>query len=299
MSYVLKEAAYGLRHAKASVSVVALSLLLLGTFVLITANLYRFIEQIRERVELRVYLSDGADDPTLKGLTSWIEGVEGVHRTQYVDQEEAAAEFRAEFGDSLLDVLSWNPLPRSIRVEMERGHRTSGRLREVAEQIVGEKGVEEIDYGEEWLKRLDRGVWVLIVIDMLLAVVVGMGCVFAASNSVGLTMLARREAIEIMELVGATRGFILRPFLLEGVLQGILGGGLSALGIYAGSKWVAPLLTDLALHWSVQIALALIPLGILLGGIGAATALHTLFEERQGGVGAGGQGGKGSGSLRH
>jgi len=278
MSYVLKEAAYGLRHAKVSVSVVALSLLLLGTFVLITANLYTFIGQIRERVELRVYLSDGADDPTVGSLTSWIEGIDGVHRVQYVDREEAAAEFRTEFGDSLLDVLSWNPLPRSIRVEMESGHRTSGRLREVAKRIVGEKGVEEIDYGEEWLKRLDRGVWVLIIIDMLLAAVVGMGCVFAASNSVGLTMLARREAIEIMEFVGATRSFILRPFLLEGMLQGVLGGGLSALGIYAGSRWVAPLLTDHTLHWSVQTALALIPLGVLLGGLGAVTALHTLFE---------------------
>ena len=280
MSYVLKEATYGLRHAKASVSVVALSLLLLGTFVLITANLYRFIEQIRERVELRVYLSDGADDPTIESLTSWIEDIEGVHGVQYVDRKEAAAEFQAEFGDSLLNVLSWNPLPRSIRIEMESGHRTVGRLREVAERIVGEKSVEEVDYGEEWLERLDRGVWVLIVIDMLLAAVVGMGCVFAASNSVGLTMLARREAIEIMELVGATRGFILRPFLLEGMLQGILGGGLSALGIYAGSRWVAPLLTDLSLHWTVQTALALIPLGILLGGLGAVTALHALFDER-------------------
>jgi len=281
MSYALTEAISSLRHTKVSLGVVALSLLLLGAFVLVTVNLYGFIGQIRARIELRVYLSDEADDQNIESLASRIEGIEGVHRIQYVNKEEAATEFQAEFGDSLLDVLSWNPLPRSMRVEMESSHRTSGRLREIAGQIAEQESVEEIDYGEEWLKRLDRGVWALIVVDMLLAAVVGAGCVFAASNAVGLTMLARREAIEIMRLVGATRNFVLRPFLLEGLLQGVLGGCLSACGIYAGSRWVAPLLADLPLRWSGTIALALIPLGALLGTLGAATALHTLFEPRR------------------
>lgn len=260
-------------------AMMALSLLLLGTFILVTINLYGFIREIRARVELRVYLSDETDDRTVERLKDTLEGIEGVLRVDYVDKEGAAAEFQAEFGDSLLDALSWNPLPRSLRVEMQENFRTSGYLQEIAERIDGEEGVEEVDYAREWLDRLDRGVWILIVVDMLLTAVLSAGCVSAAFNAVGLMMLTRREAIEIMRLVGATRGFILRPFLLEGVLQGTAGGAIAALCVYGTSRWVVALLADLSLQWSGHVACALIPLGAGLGIFGAAMAVHALLEK--------------------
>ena len=124
------------------------------------------------------------------------------------------------FGSGLLEALSQNPLPASIRVRLSAAEHLLDRARTVAEAMAGRREVEGVDAGESWLASRDRFLGASLWVGLILGIVACMACVFAVSNTAKLMVLAQRDAIEIMQLVGATGTFIRLTFLLGGAVQG-------------------------------------------------------------------------------
>jgi cell division transport system permease protein len=260
-----RETYHGIRRAPfltfLSAAMVALALFVVGLFAVVTYNLHQALRQIEEGVELVVYLHDYATDGDVDALRAEISVMSGVRAVRHVSREQALEIARRELPefDLLFSGLDDNPLPASFEVELLDGFRDGSSLAALADAIRPNPAVEEVRYGEAWVNRLA----LLQRIGALATAVLGGAFSVIAALIIGtairIAIFARREEIHIMRLVGARDGFIQRPFLLEGMVTGAL-GGILALGL----TWSAHSAFSQALF-----PLAWIPGSWVLGGLGA------------------------------
>jgi cell division transport system permease protein len=233
VSYSLREALAACRRAPLlvvlSVIAIALSLFVVGLFGLAAHNIRLAIDHVEERVEVVGYLQDGVTREQLQLAQSQLRALPEVHDVAFTSKEAALAaavrnlpEFREIYTD-----LEINPLPASLDVSLRAGHRSRATIERVAQVMGGMAFVEDVRYGGEWLDRIFSlrrvaagGAGILGSAFALVGVVI-------ITTAIRIAVFARREEISIMRLVGATPGFVRRPFLLEGFFAGILGGTLA------------------------------------------------------------------------
>lgn len=280
MSRAFREAVVALWRTGAvgAVSAVAVgaSLLLVGLFVQIVDAAQSLGASVKDRVEVEVYLKDSVSRAKAQALARSVTGIAGVADVTYVDKETAAETFREMFGGELLDALSENPLPASLRVRFDPETDVVAAAREVTDTVAGDDRVESVDGGETWLTGLDRALEVSTGVAVVLGVVLCAACAFAVSNTSKLMVLAQRDAIEVMRLVGATNGFVRTTFLIGGALQGTIGGCMAAVGLALAAPWTAAWL-DAGIP-TLTVASGLIALGFVLGVVGSWTSLNRVLQ---------------------
>jgi cell division transport system ATP-binding protein len=233
--FTLKEGVLNLRRAPllslTSVAVMGLSLFVLGIFLLITVNLRAAIAAVQKQVEVVVFVKEDIRDEELKSLDAFLREHPGVADVRFLTRDDALAKFRGELKEReyLLEALETNPLPDTFEVALFDDWKSTERIAQISDQIQGMAGVDEVKYGKEWVGRLNRMILVLVLIDMFLGAVVALSSLVVVANTVKLTLIARREMIELMKMVGATVGVIRRPFVIEGVLKGGLAAAFASM----------------------------------------------------------------------
>ncbi len=275
----IREAAAALRRAPGlailSATSIGLSLFVIGAFGVVAYNVEVTLQGIERRVEVVAYLRDDVSAAQLEVLQNDVRSFPEVESITHITKFEAmrkAMEQLAEFRDVFTD-LELNPLPASLELRLKPRSRDPESVRRVAELIALYPVVEDVRYGREWVDKIYQlrrlGAAVALVLGLAFAVV----AILIIGTTVRMAVLARREEIAIMRLVGATDGFIRRPFLLEGLITG-LGGGLLALVLtYAAFRVVDSSLVDLQwlpLTWVVGGAV----IGGLLGTLASGVALR-------------------------
>jgi cell division transport system permease protein len=231
-SYTVRESLAGFTRTKfstaMSVVTIGISLLLLGLFAVASLHATRFIDALRARVEMEAFLAEPLSPEVNDRIRLTIRQTEGVDSLTYVSKEDAARIFREEFGDNILDVLEFNPLPPSYKITLLPAYKTADRARSIHDQLAGIEGVESVRYRKALLELIDRRTTTVNNLTLGLGILISLSAILLVSNTIRLAIYARRKIIRTMELVGATRLFIRTPFLLEGMLQGLLGGCLAA-----------------------------------------------------------------------
>ena len=274
--YSIKEAFAGMRRAKLStliaITTVAFLLLILGVFGLLSFNVHRLVDILNARVDMQVFISDALNEQEISALGARILNIEGVENVEFISKEAAAAEFEKEFGQEIFDTLEENPLPASFLVQLSPDQQTVEALKRVARQIEAERGVDEVVYHGEALRLLTRFTHLASYVSAALILFVSLGSLFVISNTIRLIIIARRHIIDTMKLVGATRGFIRRPFLIEGIFQGTMGGLLAFLIIYVSYK-VASSLWPNILYVPSSFFVGLIAVGLFFGLVGSLLAI--------------------------
>ena len=234
LSYTLRESFAGFTRTKFSTAMsivtISISLLLLGLFAVASLHAARFIEALRSRVEMEAFLLEPLTPEANDRIRSAIAAIEGVENITFVSKEDAARIFREEFGDNILDVLEFNPLPPSYKISLLPAYKTADRARVIYDRLTQIEGVESVRYRKALLELIDRRTTTVNNLTLGLGILISLSAILLVSNTIRLAIYARRKIIRTMELVGATRLFIRTPFLLEGMLQGFL-GGLVAAGI--------------------------------------------------------------------
>jgi cell division transport system permease protein len=261
-----------------SIATIGASLLVLGIFGQVVMGGYALFDRLQERVEVDVYFRDGVHRRQALALARDIEALPGIAEVNYIDQDAAAKEFQDMFGAGMLNALSQNPLPVSLRVRMKPGSDLPQRLQAVSNIASANKDVESVDVGETWVGALERFVQVITGVGLLLGSVLCLACGFAVSNTAKLMVLAQREAIEIMRLVGATGSTVRLTFLVGGALQGCAGGFLASLGQSYASAWWTARVPDLALDASIDMNFWLVVLGTVLGVVGSWASLNRVLN---------------------
>lgn len=279
--YSIKEGVKGFRRARlssfVSVSIVAISLILVGLFLIAAINMTRVVRSIQKRMTLEVFIDNALDESGIAALEDEISGLESVSEVQFVSKEMAAQTFTEEFGKEIFEILDGNPLPSSFRVNLKPEFRAAEEAAMVVEELEAIAGIEEVVYRAELFRLMDQYIGILIAIALVVGVLLLFGSLFVISNTIRIIIHSKRTVIETMKLVGATPSFIRRPFLVEGMLQGFVGGGIAALILFIFVKWTNIELPGLILI-EKEIYFLLMLIGLTFGWLGSITAVRRLLR---------------------
>ena len=230
MEYFIKEALSSLKRnglmSFASVTTVALSLLILGMFLVMVLNLNNMASTLESQVQISVYLQDGLTDLEMREVGTRITKIPGVVQVNFVGKEEAMSRFKERLGEQqgLLNALGeTNPLPNAFEVKVDK----TERVKAAAQAMMQFKGVENAKFGQEVVEQLFALTKMVRIFGLIIIVFLALAALFIISNTIRITVFARRKEIGIMKYVGATNWFIRWPFLLEGMMLGF-GGALVA-----------------------------------------------------------------------
>lgn len=216
---------------------IAFSLFAFGLFGLVAINIRRALEQVEERVEVRAFLSDSADIEQVAAAMKDVGDFPEVLRVDYVSQEKALERARKEMGE-FADVFEAGVLPASIEVHLRPGMRSPAVVKSVADRIKTYHFVDDVRYGEEWVEKLYRLRNIATVAGIALGVAFAAVAIIIIGATIRMTVLARAKEISIMRLVGATDMFIRLPFLIDGLVKGVLGGLLALLFVWIANRIV-------------------------------------------------------------
>jgi len=286
--YFLREALRNFyRHRRiniVAIFVIATGMLLVSGVALAYVNFRNFAAYWGSQVQMVIYLRDDLTAERLEALRVALSQAPETASLAYTSKEQALQQLRVRLGDGadILEGLQANPLPASFTMTIRDEFRRPDLLREAVERYLQLPEIEDIDYGELWLERFHTLVWMLEVSVIGIGGIMGLAVMFIIATTVRLALYSRAEEIEVMRLVGATAGFIRMPFILEGILQGLLGTSL-AIGLCYGlfamlMTWLRPvgeLFIDFSLcQFLPPLAMASMLLGGgLLGGLGSLFSL--------------------------
>lgn len=236
ISYFLKEALRGVQRNLfmnlVGISTVFISLSIVGVYLVTTQSLNSLLHFWEERAEVVVFLREGGDKADHFRLQQQISEMPGVKEVLYVSKEEAWNDFTQDPGiRAELEELGFNPLPASFRVKLSQDISSLSTVEETLKRLSQLEGVEEV-VQRETATRLIRTVQRLRLGILMVGLGLALAAVFTISNTIRLTIYSRRQEIEIMKFMGATNSFVRTPFLVEGALQGFIGGALTALVFY-------------------------------------------------------------------
>jgi cell division transport system permease protein len=221
-----------------SVSSITLTIFLTGLFVVFTINLQSWLGFLREKIEIELFIETGSTDKEIEELKSKISKLGAVKDIEYINKDEAAKRFEEEFGQNVYDILEFNPFPPSIIIHLNEGFQTPSEIDKLKNRLELLANVDEVLYKKPLLEKIDQYVQIAYILGILVGIaiiIIAIGLIF---NTIRLTIYARKDMIHIMRLVGATEGFIRKPFLVEGILQGFLGGSLASLAVYYSMQLV-------------------------------------------------------------
>ncbi|MBW7887102.1 MAG: ABC transporter permease [Bacteroidetes bacterium] len=284
--YLFKEGFTGFRRARLSmvisISTLTISLLLLGFFGIVYRNANGIIQSFRDKVEMEVFLEEPVSDSTIVSMRKTFEAVPGISHSQFISKEEAAKIFKKEFGEDIFSVLEFNPLPPSFKLQLMKEYKNTDSANIVYAKLKNIQGIDDVVYRKALLEILDRRVKIFIGVSIAAGIILLIAAIFLVSNTIRLTIFAKRKIITTMKLVGATRSFIRAPFLIEGILQGLIGGIIASLCIY-GIAYAAKFFVGVDLANFLQIQYhylgILLLLGMFLGYLGSILSVRRFISE--------------------
>lgn len=242
LQIILRSALRGLGSAAGTavlaVATIAIALFLVGAFALTVVNMEGMLERFGRELQVTAYLEQEVDDAEAVAIAERVATIEGVASVSVVGRAEALERFREIAGGAaLLDGLEENPLPASIEIALLPTSRTPEGIRILADALDGLPGIDEVAHGSDWIDGYARVTSLVRVSGYALGLVLCVATLLIVGSTIRLGVYAREDELEILALVGASRTFVRTPFLIEGTIQGAM-GGLCA----AALLWIAFLL---------------------------------------------------------
>lgn len=284
MSYALREAVAGFRRAPVltglAAGMVGLALFVIGLFGLVTHNLQVALAEIEARVEVVAYLDDDATAAQIEAAVAELRGQPEVSAVIFVSKDSALARARRDLQDfeGVFRGLEHNPLPASLEVALEEGSRGPETVELIAAIAAVIPGVEDVQYGREWVDRLDTLRRVAGASSLALGLAFALVAALMIGTALRIAIFARRDEIYVMRLVGARDRFIRRPFVLEGFLTGVAGGLLAIVLTGLAYRIVSTLLFDIVWLPATWLAGGLLAGGVL-GGLASILAVRRHLRE--------------------
>ncbi|OGT99115.1 MAG: cell division protein [Geobacteraceae bacterium GWC2_48_7] len=272
-----------------TIGTIALALLIVSLFLLVFVNLENAAQSWSEKVQVTVYFDRELSGQEQTAFRGKVLALPGASKVNYVSRDEALKRFRERLRgqETLLDGVRPEILPTSLEISLKKANRDSKEVEKFVVSLKQIQGITEVQYGEEWVRRFNTFLNFMRLLGALLGSFLVVAVIFIVSNTIKLTIYARRDELEVMSLVGATRFFIKAPFLIEGILQGG-GGALLSLallfGMYESFLHNAgnfltfnPATTGLSFLPAEYLGILLLA-GILLGFLGSLTSLKRFIN---------------------
>jgi len=212
-----------------SVATITISIFILGLFLMLFSNLNGLLYKLDNEVQLIVYLNDNVTSAERKVLEDIISKSSLVKSMTKVSKKRAWQEFQSNMSENLKPLLGikFNPLPASYKVQFHEADNRLVHIREIAEQLKDKKGIESVEYGQEWIVKIEKFMFFSRLFLFVMGGLLCFGLILIISNTIRLSIYSRQDEIELMLLIGATPSFVKIPYLFEGMLQGLTGSVLA------------------------------------------------------------------------
>jgi cell division transport system permease protein len=284
LSYFFEEALQSLWRSRLvgalSIGTIAVSLFVVGAFLAVAGSLAEVVERWTQKVQVSFYLEDDVEDRIRRSLE------DRLRQDPAIESVGLALErFQDLFKDlqGLPDDLGQNPFPASLEVTLRPGHHSKEAVLRVVAAYEKAPGVEEVQYDLLWIERLATAVRLVRGAGAVLGGILVLASVFTISNVIRLTIYARQDELDIMRLVGATRAYVKGPFVVEGMIQGAIGGLLAASLLVLALRLVSrdaaaatELLGRAAVSTPPALMAALVAGGMVVGVVGSLMSLGKL-----------------------
>ena len=269
----------------ASIFTVVLSLFILGFFSIVILNLNKMADTLESQVQISVYLKDDLSQEEIDETKETLSKIEGLQDIKFTTREEAMENFKERLGDQqfLLDALDdTNPLPDSFSLTVT----SPQQVKTIADTAAALDIVESASYSQDIINHLFNLTHLIRLIGVALIILLTGAAIFIISNTIRLTVFARRKELAIMKYVGATDWFIRWPFLLEGICLGFIGGGLATIFLYIVYNQVTQEIYEAMAFFPLipqhpfidYISLAILVAGIIIGALGSTISLKRFLK---------------------
>jgi cell division transport system permease protein len=258
---------------------IGLVLFLLGLLGLLVLNTKKIADHFKEQIALTIYLKDSAKDVEINQLNKSLALADYTKTTNYVSKEEAAEAHSKEIGEDFMDFLGYNPLQNSIDVYLKADYISSGEINQIAEELTAKSFVDEVVYDKPLISLLNENVtrisfWILVISGIFTFI-----AVLLINSSIRLAVYSKRFIIKTMQMVGATKRFIRKPFIWKSVKLGMIGAVLALLGMAAVLYYMDKSFPELDLFQDVYLLTGLFA-GVFLMGV-IITWLSTFFATQR------------------
>jgi cell division transport system permease protein len=269
-----------------AIGIVTISLTVFGMFLIFMANLGNLVSYMGSRLDIVAYVEKDLNADSAQVLQVAISQISGVEKVDYIPKDEAWKNFREEFGAKLdlKEVIEENPLPNAFAIKV----RTPDILPSVAENVAKFPEVNEVRYSGKLINQIQSLVGAVRIGGLVLSILLFFATLLIVVNTIRLTVLARETDISIMQLVGATNSFIRWPFVIEGVLIGLLGGGFGLIILKFSYEAILmrvkaalpflPVISDAGILTFIYLVVGLS--GLLLGMLGGYISVSRILKEK-------------------
>ena len=295
LQYLLREALANVLTNRTTtvvaVATTAFTFACVGVFLLFYVNLRAMALSLEQDIQVMVYLQDDVTNHVKNEIEQQLKTDRAVAALTFVSKEQALADFQVQFPaeSHLLDGLGQNPLPASFVVTLAAETRSSDAMRRWADRVQLIPGVAQVQYNQAWVEALAGMVKYIELAAIIVGVILSAASVTIIANTIRLALYSRREEIEILGMIGASRTFIRVPYLLEGAALGVLGSALSLVILWAGfelfrheirsaSRFLG--VDALLTFFPLEMCMVLVLVGLFLGFSGSFLSLLRFGEGR-------------------
>lgn len=237
--YSLDEALVTLRRsgraAAVSIVTIAVAFAILGGFLVVLANVEAAARRWAQAAEVSVYLQDGLGDEARSSIEKELNALPVVAEVTYISKDDALRRFQEDFPElsDVADGLAANPFPASLEVRLHPETATADAAQSLAAGVSAHEGVVDVQFDQRWLTRVLAVVAAVRLTGLGLSAVLLAGAAFTVAAVVRLSLFGRRDELDIMALVGAPFAFVRGPFIVEGMLQGVIGAVVALVALLA------------------------------------------------------------------
>ena len=268
--------------AVTSIFSIYLTLIVSGSLLIISQNTNKLIEYLRDKYKIEVFFKDDVTEQRVTELVTEFKKKNIVQSITVISKKDAERIFKSQFGDDILGLLGYNPLPISCVINLKKDWPSRLDLQPIISDLKKYREVDEVRHQGKLISRIesyyDRFLQIMIIAISITLIV----AIFIISNTVRLTIFSKKELIKSLQLIGATKWFIKGPFIIEGIVHGLIAAILavySLVGIIRFSKYLIYDLTKFGIIFDqVFIFQVLLSISVLVGFIGANRAISRFLK---------------------
>ena len=273
------------RHKSSAVSSIFsiyLTLIVSGSLLIVSQNTNKLIEYLRDKYKIEVFFKEGVTQARVADLIEDFKSINGVNSITVISKKDAERIFKSQFGDDILSILGYNPLPISCVINLKKDWPTRIDIKPIISNLRKYREVDEINHQGKLISRIENYYENFLKIMVVIVSITLIIAVFIISNTVRLTVLSKKELIKSLQLIGATKWFVKGPFIIEGLVHGLLATVLSLytiIGTLNFSKYLIYDLTKFDIYYDqIFIFQVLLSLSLLVGFIGANRAISRFLK---------------------
>ena len=274
--FLLSESFRALFRAKLPAAIssitIAITLVIFSLAYFTYVNLLGYSYKFKSKYRIEVFFQSDLNTNEARDLFNTILISDGIEQGEFINKEKAADLFKLYFHEDIIDIIGENPLPMGGRYDINVDYRNSEQMSSMVRDIRRLAGVDVASFQHGVISRVDSIVENILWVSMVLGMIIFIISLILISNTIRLIIHARQEAIETMHLLGATNSFIRFPFVAEGIIQGLIGAGLSLLILYllrSLQSYLVEPLVRLPLVEPVNLIIYNIIFGLMLALIGS------------------------------